>query len=138
MGTLQRSLVRAAPTAVFGVFVLTLTVLGADPTPTPTPAGNRPGDGAVDPALFPFLVLGVVISIIIPAARKATGNGQGISGAGQRLLDFIRPYTPWAILSVAVAIALMFLLEKEISTQVAAFVAGYSWDSTVQKFSGKP
>jgi len=86
--------------------------------------------------LFLCVLLGVVVSIVIPAARKATTvplvEGDWIGS----FWGTVKPYVPWAILALTVSIAIVFLMT--LTDIRAAFVAGYAWDSTLQKASGKP
>jgi len=125
--------------AVVAALLAVASALGADPTPAPSGAGNVIGDGKVDWGLYPLVLLGVVISIVIPAARKAAPKvSAGPRDVWTEFLTVLRPYLPWAVLSVAASVAIMFLAEGQIGTEVGAFVAGYGWDSTVQKFTGKP
>ena len=137
----RRVLVGLVPLAAGWALILATGALAADPSPAPTGSGtNVPGDGTPDWSFYPFVLIGIVISILIPAFRKARGTGgvRGLPAWLTAIWNAIMPYRYAAALSLAVSIFIMFVAEKEIGTQVAAFVAGYSWDSTLQKFTGKP
>lgn len=138
----MRNLARVAgigtPLAIGGMLILAMTALGADPSPSPSSSGGSVPSQQVDWGLFLYVLLGVVISFAIPAARKAAGQAGSLTGIGSAVLQLLRPYLPWAVLSLAASVATMFLAHDSITGQVSAFVAGYSWDSTIQKFTGKP
>jgi hypothetical protein len=140
MSRFRRLVSAAVPLAVGAILIVGSNVLAVDPSPATSAGQNVPGDGAVDWGLLPWVLLGVVISIAIPAFRKATQSG-GLTGGSAfpaALWAALRPYRYWAGLSAAVTILIMFISEAAMGTMVAAFIAGYSWDSTVQKISGKP
>jgi len=90
---------------------------------------------------------GVVLSVIIPVLSKsvqqqfATGEPAAVGGA-LRLLRLIwrhtRRYWALALLSLAVAALIALVMGDTLSTVKAAVMAGYLWDSTLQKISGRP
>ena len=88
--------------------------------------------------IFLACALGVALSIAIPILRKALGlGGESDSlGASGGLWAVLRPYVIFAVLSLAVALVIVFT--TELKYPKAGFVAGYLFDSTLQKITGKP
>jgi len=95
---------------------------------------------------------GVAVSILIPVLRKTvvesfplvtTGRNGGaitisIPGVFLKLWPVFRPYAALSALSLLVALLLVAFLQDKLSTWQSAFLAGYVWDATLQKFTGKP
>ena len=86
--------------------------------------------------LYGFVALGVVISVVLPLIRAFLPKPQvGFRQWAGLLWPQIRPYAATAMFSLIVAALLMAFLGDTISTWRAALLAGYSFDSTLQKLS---
>ncbi|MGH7713298.1 MAG: hypothetical protein ACREOG_18565 [Gemmatimonadaceae bacterium] len=90
--------------------------------------------------LYLFVALGVAVSIILPLIRaflpkpKKDPNIKWRDRAKELWLK-IRPYVATAIFSLIVAALLMAAFGDKITTWQAALIAGYGFDSTLQKLS---
>jgi len=86
--------------------------------------------------LYGFVALGVVASVVLPLIRALLPkpNVSFRQWAGL-LWPKIRPYVVTAVFSLVVAALLMAFLGDTISTWRSALLAGYSFDSTLQKLS---
>ena len=91
--------------------------------------------------------LGVVLSIIIPVLFKAVrqqfnlGGPAELGGFGllvRAIWQVIKPYAILGAFSLAVALLIVAFLGETLKTWQAALIAGYLWDSTLQKITGKP
>ena len=95
---------------------------------------------------------GVVLSILIPVLAK-TVRSDFPSPPDKRLHGFtplglfallrplwpaLRPYAILAVFSLAVSLLIVTLLGDKLATWRVALIAGYLWDSTLQKITGKP
>jgi hypothetical protein len=93
--------------------------------------------------LYAWCVLGIVISVVLPSiwaavrvywpAQKA--GPAGLSDASSRAWDLIKPYLLLGLASSLTGILLMFALGEQITSAGAAVLAGYAWDSTLQKLA---
>jgi hypothetical protein len=81
-----------------------------------------------------WVLLGVVVSIVLPIAYKAT-VGKSMAGTWfDKVWAFLKPYIPWAIVSILGALVVT-MLAQDIATPQTAFAAGLGWDSLWQRFS---
>lgn len=92
--------------------------------------------------LYLWCVGGIVISVLLPVLwvsvrryfpTKAGPAGLGASGAA--LWSVIQPYLVLGLASAATALIVMFALGDQVATAKAAMLAGYAWDSTLQKLT---
>jgi hypothetical protein len=109
---------------------------------------------------YPACACGVVLSIIIPVLIKAvkTVSEQWMTtvSLGIRSLDspvervvaaikssfrvmwpVLRPYVVVGVFSLAVSVLIVAFLGDKLKTWESALIAGYVWDSTLQKITGK-
>jgi hypothetical protein len=83
-----------------------------------------------------WVLLGVVVSIVLPIAYKAT-VGKALAGTWfDKVWAFLKPYLPWVVVSVLGALVVT-MLTKDIATPQVAFVAGLGWDSFWQRLAQK-
>jgi hypothetical protein len=117
---------------------------------------------------YPYCAVGVILSIIIPVLSKvvkeaikewdrsgpppglhALPQPKGITGIiprafgaiarGIRIIwPTIRPYVIIGAFSLAVAMVIIAFIGDKLGTWQEALIAGYLWDSTIQKITGKP
>lgn len=87
--------------------------------------------------LYPWVVVGVAISVILPILRQAlpkpTAGEAGMSGALPRLWIIAKPYLALGLFSCLVGLLVLAVLFDEIGDWRAALIAGYVSDSTIQK-----
>jgi hypothetical protein len=90
---------------------------------------------------------GVVLSVIIPILAKAVrqqfdvGGPADVSGIGlfwRAVWQSSRRYIVLGSFSLAVALLIVALVGDTLKTWQTALVAGYLWDSTLQKIVGRP
>jgi hypothetical protein len=90
---------------------------------------------------------GVILSIVIPVLAKAVrqqfnvGGPVELGGLGvliRSIWQRARPYAILGVFSLGVALLLVSFLGDTLKTWQAALIAGYLWDSTLQKITGKP
>ena len=85
-------------------------------------------------ATYLWVLLGVVVSIVLPIAYKATVGKLETGSWFDKAWGFLKPYIPWAIVSLLGALVVT-MLTQEIATPQAAFAAGLGWDSLWQRMS---
>ncbi len=90
---------------------------------------------------------GVILSIIIPVLAKAVkkqfeiGGPSELSGFGlliRSIWQLMRPYAIIGAFSLAVALIIVAFSGDTLKTWQGALIAGYLWDSTLQKVTGRP
>lgn len=92
-----------------------------------------------DIQLYLFCLLGIFISIVLPGLWAYVRQFFPAGGAGQphslpvELLQAIKPYAALGAASALTAILLFYFLRDTITDPRAALLAGYAWDSTLQK-----
>ena|SRR5579859_7016687 len=92
---------------------------------------------------YGWCVLGIVISVLLPVlsasvrtyfpAQKA--GPAGILDDAQSVWTAIKPYFILGLFSGLTAIIVVFALGDQIADVRAALLAGYAWDSTLQKLA---
>ncbi|MCO8146613.1 hypothetical protein NHN26_15445 [Rhodovulum tesquicola] len=87
--------------------------------------------------LYPWVVLGVAISILLPVLRKALpqpeGKAAGLEGVLPRVWRVARPYLALGLFSCLAGLIVLAALADQITQWNAALLAGYAADSTLQK-----
>ena len=103
---------------------------------------------------------GVLLSILVPCLARAVRKDfrymidteprahnifsamaealEKLAKLGPPIWTALRPYALLAIFSLAVSILIVAFLGDKLSTWQSAMIAGYLWDSTLQKLTGKP
>ncbi len=94
-----------------------------------------------------WCVLGIVISVVLPVLWSTVNYYfPSKNPAAARTLSFqipeeikslwhaIKPYVVLGLASALTAILIVALVGKELADYRAAILAGYAWDSTLQKF----
>jgi hypothetical protein len=93
--------------------------------------------------LFLVRKLGIVISVVLPSTWTAVrGYWQlqkaapaGLSDAAGQVWILIKPYLLLGLASSLTGILLMAALSEQITSASGAVLAGYAWDSTLQKLA---
>jgi hypothetical protein len=86
-----------------------------------------------------WCALGIVISVILPVLWQAVrryfpaANALGGGGVAGTLWNAIKPYVVLGIASLVTAVLIVAFLGDQLTTMKAALLAGYAWDSTLQK-----
>jgi hypothetical protein len=92
---------------------------------------------------------GVATSILLPVMIRAVRhefNAAAPAGKGRSWLartalaawPIVRKYLLLLAFSLLTALLIIAVLGDQVSSLGAAFVAGYAWDSTIQKITQKP
>jgi len=82
---------------------------------------------------------GILISVILPIIRRSlpesTGGGGLASGESwlTRVWGVARPYLVIGLFSALTALLIVAFLGQQLTEWRAALLAGYAWDSTMQK-----
>lgn len=95
-----------------------------------------------------WMVVGILISIVLPLAVKVLQNKGRLEAAGQQPTLAARVALAWrlyggnryvAVLGAAVLVAavLVFVLNLQFHTARDAALAGFSWESLVNKLFGR-
>ena len=92
-------------------------------------------------ATYGFCVLGIVISVLLPILwqivyryfPKPPARVGAAVDAGP-LWAFIAPYVALGAASALTAVLIVAILHTQLTTAESAILAGYAWDSTLQKF----
>jgi len=87
--------------------------------------------------IYPYVVLGIAFSVIIPILRQAlpkpkTGAFVGKSLA-ERIWPIMKPYLILAIFSLIIGVFVVALSGDGLADWVKAILAGFTWDSILQK-----
>jgi hypothetical protein len=89
---------------------------------------------------YSWIVMGVAVSFIIPviiqSIRPSTPGAKAAYGAS-RLWIVAKPYLLMAIASFLLAVVTLAIAKSsnvDLNAWYKAFLLGYFWDSTVQKF----
>lgn len=94
-----------------------------------------------------YCAAGVALSILIPVLSKSVRESLELGSAATlgrttRIFRMIwkttRPYIALSALSLAVAAVIVAVAGDALHDARAALVAGYLWDSTLQKVTGRP
>lgn len=88
--------------------------------------------------VYGFCVLGIVMSVLLPLLRKML-PAPGGNGAIESVWTVVKPYLAIGVFSLLVGVLIVAFggdAVKKWSWQTAV-LAGYAWDSTLQKL-GKP
>lgn len=83
---------------------------------------------------LPLVALGILLSILIPILRaKLPGSRAQVSQASY--IQYVRPYLIIAIFSLLTSIVILAFLGDSVQTIKwnGLLLAGYAWDSTLQK-----
>jgi hypothetical protein len=92
--------------------------------------------------LYIWCVGGIIISVLLPVLWVAVrsyfpvkAGPAGLRDDGKALWAVVKPYLLLGIASAATALIVMFALGDQVATAKAAMLAGYAWDSTLQKLT---
>lgn len=92
--------------------------------------------------IYGWVVLGIVISVLLPILwravwryfpKPATAGPASYKGATVSLGRIVKPYVVLGVASAVTAILIVAFLGAELTDFRAALLAGYAWDSTLQK-----
>lgn len=99
-------------------------------------------DLGVDLWKYGFCILGIVISVLLPPlwafvkSSFAPPPPAGAKGLGAIVMSFwtlLLPYLALGAASALTSILVIAIAGPKIETAAAAVLAGYAWDSTLQK-----
>lgn len=93
--------------------------------------------------LYLWCVLGVTISIVLPILAAAVrvywpaqrAGPAGLGADAKRFWPVVRPYIVLGLFSALTGIVVLFALGDQLKTIQTALLAGYAWDSTLQKLT---
>jgi len=89
--------------------------------------------------LYALCVAGIAISVLLPVLWAAVRRyfpqaaPAGFHDDAVAWWDVVKPYLVLGVASALTALLLMYALGDEIGDGRAAMLAGYAWDSTLQK-----
>lgn len=75
---------------------------------------------------------GVVISVVLPLVRALLPKPPSAVGGGTAW-DRVRPYVATGVFSLIVALLVVATMGDQLDSWATALLAGYLWDSTLQK-----
>lgn len=84
--------------------------------------------------IYMFCVGGILISIVLPILRKSLPGG-GLTER-RELWKFAKPFLIVGGFSLLTALLVVAFSGDSLSEWKAALLAGYAWDSTLQKMKG--
>ncbi len=84
---------------------------------------------------YSFVVIGIVVSILLPLVKKALPKPEGERGEGpfRRFVKAAKPFLAVGLFSALTGILIVALLGDSLLDWRLALTAGYAWDSTIQK-----
>ena len=77
---------------------------------------------------------GVVISVLLPLLRALLPKPRAAM-AGGITWGMMRPYVATGIFSLVVAMLIVAAMGDQLNSWSTALIAGYAWDSTLQKLT---
>lgn len=84
--------------------------------------------------------MGVIISVILPIIRKMIpgqkGGPAGVGGFLTRFWPIAKPYVLLGVFSLLVSLLIVAFIGDTLTDWRVALIAGYAWDSTLQKIKG--
>jgi hypothetical protein len=81
-----------------------------------------------------LITLGIVISVVLPILRQYFPKAPGPAVAGEsKMWSIAKPYVALGIGSLLTSILIMAFAGDSLNSWKAALLAGYAWDSTLQK-----
>jgi hypothetical protein len=84
-----------------------------------------------------LVALGIVVSVIIPILREGLPKPGAEGSALEGFLEIARPYVVLGLFSLATGLILVaFAGDTVRQSWQTAVLAGYAWDSTLQKIKG--
>jgi hypothetical protein len=84
--------------------------------------------------IYFICAVGIVISVILPILRAMLPKPPGPDGRGAiEIWEAIKPYIILGIFSLVSAILIVAASGETLKDWRAALLAGYAWDSTLQK-----
>ncbi len=88
--------------------------------------------------IYLLVVLGIAISILLPVLRQALPQPKGAAPVPllSRLWAVAKPYLALAIFSLLGGLLVVAAAGDSLKDWKAALLAGYAWDSTLQKLKG--
>jgi len=84
--------------------------------------------------VYMFSVFGILISIALPILRESIPGGK-LRGFAE-LWEIIKPYLVIGLFSLLTALLVVAFTQGTLTDWKAALLAGYAWDSTIQKLKG--
>lgn len=92
-------------------------------------------------SIFFWCLLGIVISVVLPGLwayvreRFPAPSGAAPKDMANRsaLIELVRPYAALGLASALTAILVLAFVGDNVGDYKAALLAGYAWDSTLQK-----
>ena len=84
--------------------------------------------------IYFWCALGVAISVVLPIIRKNLPTAGKVST--QSTWDVAKPIVMVGLFSLITALLLVAFLKDQLQDWRAALLAGYAWDSTLQKLKG--
>ncbi len=82
--------------------------------------------------IYLYVSLGIVISVILPLIRALLPKPPAAL-LGTSWWDSIRPYVATGAFSLVAALLIVAAMGKLLDSWSTALIAGYTWDSTLQK-----
>jgi len=84
--------------------------------------------------IYLWVAAGIAISVILPLIRSLLPKQPpALSGTDKWLT--IRPYVATGVFSLIVALLIVAAMGDLLNTWATALIAGYTWDSTLQKLT---
>jgi len=91
--------------------------------------------------IYIYCVVGIITSLLLPIVAAAVrtyfpapkAGPAGIADAARSMWSIIKPYSILGLFSCLTAILIVFAMGDRLSSIQAALLAGYAWDSTLQK-----
>ena len=84
--------------------------------------------------IYGAVVLGIIISVLLPLLRAFLPKPPKPLAAGLSWAT-IRPYIATALFAIITGILIVASVGEQLDTTAKALMAGYFWDSTLQKFT---
>ena len=89
-------------------------------------------------AIYPYVVLGIVISVILPILRQSLPKpkpNERFAGQqfGERIWPIAEPYVYLNIASLVIGVLVVAFSGESLADWKAALLLGFSWDSILQK-----
>jgi hypothetical protein len=80
-----------------------------------------------------WVTLGIVISVLLPLIRALLPKPPAVLKSDHGWWEAVRPYVATAIFSFIMAALIVAAMGDRLNSWATALIAGYTWDSTLQK-----
>lgn len=88
-----------------------------------------------DLEIYLYCVAGIIVSIVLPILKGLLPKPAGVATGATAFWDFAKPYLIVGLFSLITGLLIVAFTGDTLTDWRAAVLAGYAWDSTLQKIA---